>query len=115
MSPEERYSRVILITALSALVFWLVVGTVGFHILEEWTWIQSFYFSVATLTTVGYGDIHPTHDLSRLFAALYILAGVTTAITCISIIGNSYINHRKGWLHNLQDKAADFIDHHHSD
>lgn len=51
-------------------------GTLLFHSLEKWTWIESFYFTVATVTTVGYGDIAPTSDETRLAASLYILFGV---------------------------------------
>ena len=38
--------------------------------------LDSLYFSVTTLTTVGYGDLVPTNDTSKLFTLIYILAGV---------------------------------------
>ena len=34
------------------------VGSVFYHFIENWSWIDSIYFSVITLTTVGYGDLH---------------------------------------------------------
>ena len=67
-------------------------GTWAFHLLEEWTWAESFYFSVATLTTVGYGDIHPTSDSSRVFTAIFILVGVGIVIAALTSIGSRYLN-----------------------
>jgi len=70
----------------------IVIGTTSFKLLEEWTWIQSFYFTVSTLTTVGYGDdIVPTTDSTRLFASIYILAGVGVMLASLSTIGSKYL------------------------
>jgi voltage-gated potassium channel len=81
--------------AISALISMLIIGTVIFHYMEKWTWIQSFYFSVVTLTTVGYGDLHPTTEVTRLFTAFYILAGVAITLTSLTVIGAGYFNRRR--------------------
>ena len=60
--------------------FWIIIWTFGFSYLENWSLIDSFYYSVTTLTTVGYWDIIPTTELSRFFAAIYILFWVTSVI-----------------------------------
>ncbi len=54
----------------------IMVGSIFYMIVEGWDFVEAIYFSVATLTTVGYGDLHPTNDLSRLFTVCYILFGV---------------------------------------
>jgi voltage-gated potassium channel Kch len=74
---------------------WIAIGTIVFHRLESWNWIQSFYFSVVTITTVGYGDFTPTNDLSRLFTAIYILAGVSIGLVTLSIIGAEILSKRE--------------------
>lgn len=62
---------------LSALVFiCIVVGTVFYRLVEGWSWIDCMYFSLVTLTTVGYGDLSPTTDLSKIFTMVYILIGL---------------------------------------
>jgi len=54
----------------------LLTGTWFYHQAEGWSILDSFYFSVTTLTTVGFGDLAPTSDISKFFTAFYILTGV---------------------------------------
>lgn len=55
----------------------IVTGTVAYRFLEDWSWVDSLYFSVVTVTTVGFGDVSPTTDGSKLFTVAYILVGVS--------------------------------------
>ncbi len=59
-----------LITAL------LIMGTIGFHRIEGWTFFDSFYMTLMTLTTVGFGEVHPLSLHGRIVASLLMLAGV---------------------------------------
>lgn len=60
----------------------VAVGTAAFRWLEDdWSWVDSFYFSVVAVTTVGFGDFAPTSDGSKLFAVVYILAGISIIAT----------------------------------
>ena len=91
--------------ALSALLLLIGIGTFAYHRLEHWTWIQSLYFTVATLTTVGYGDLHPTTDASRLFTVCFILAGVGIAIAALGILAGAYFDRRTARIMEQQDTA----------
>jgi hypothetical protein len=53
----------------------LVIGTVFYSVVEGWSPLDSLYFSMITLTTVGYGDLTPSTPASRSFTVLYILVG----------------------------------------
>lgn len=70
----ETYSTRI-IASLSVLA--LGVGTVVYRILEDWSWVDSFYFSAVALTTVGFGDLSPTTNASKLFTVAYIFSGIS--------------------------------------
>lgn len=54
----------------------LATGTVAYSIIEGWSPLDALYFSVVTLATVGYGDLHPTTEFGRLFTIGYILTGI---------------------------------------
>ena len=60
----------------AAAVFMLTLGTVVMHFVEKLTWVDSLYFSVVSLTTVGYGDLTPTTDGGKLFVSFYLLTGI---------------------------------------
>ena len=87
----DQKSKIQLLGAIGVLAFLMFAGTIAYHYLEKWTFIQSLYFTVATMTTVGYGDLAPTTDVSRLFTVFFMIIGVATSLTALGIIGLSLI------------------------
>jgi voltage-gated potassium channel len=67
--PEGKVLLVGAVTVVS-------VGTVVYMVLEHWSLLDSLYFCVVTLATVGFGDLHPTTDAAKLFTIFYILTGI---------------------------------------
>lgn len=60
----------------SVAILVLSFGTVFYHFTEHWKWLDSLYFCVVSLTTVGYGDIVPTTDAGKLFTVFYLIIGI---------------------------------------
>jgi len=54
----------------------VTAGTVVFHLLEKWSWIDSLYFTIITLATIGYGDLTPTTPLGKLVTVIFVIVGV---------------------------------------
>jgi voltage-gated potassium channel len=54
----------------------ILVGTGVYTVLEGWSPVDALYFSVVTLATVGFGDLHPTTEAAKLFTVVYILSGL---------------------------------------
>ncbi len=61
---------------LSGLGLVICVGTAGFAMLEGFSLVDSFYFSVVMITTVGFGDLHPVTQGGKVLAVIMILMGV---------------------------------------
>ena len=62
----------------------LAVGTLGFMILEGLSFIDALYFTIVTISTVGYGDISPTNIPSKIFSIVLIIIGIGTFLTIIT-------------------------------
>ena len=60
--------------------FLLGVGTVGYRWIEgePWTYFDGFYMTAITITTIGYGEIHPLSNVGRLFTVVLAYGGIFT-------------------------------------
>ena len=64
----------------------LATGTTFYTLVEGWPIIDSLYFTVITLTTIGYGDLHPTTDISKIFTILFVITGVSFILGFLNFI-----------------------------
>jgi voltage-gated potassium channel len=55
-------------------------GTIGYHFLEGMSLLDALYLTIITLTTVGYGDLHPVTPAGKLFTMVLVLCGVFTIL-----------------------------------
>jgi len=69
-----------------------MIGTVFYRIVEGWSWLDCLYFSVVTLTTVGYGDLNPTTSLSKVFTMIYILIGLGLFLVFVNTLSRRLFN-----------------------
>ena len=72
----------------------LVTGVFFYHNIEGWRYIDALYFSVTTLTTVGYGDIAPITDAGKMFTVGYILVGIGVLLSFVNVIANHALKGR---------------------
>ncbi|MEO7971119.1 MAG: potassium channel protein [bacterium] len=88
LSPTRRPSltgndRRILFALLAVMVA-MGCGAIGFHLIEGWSILDSLYAAAQTVTTVGYGDVTPTTQNGRLFAMVFMLAGVGVVLYALT-------------------------------
>lgn len=62
----------------------IIGGSIFYWKVEGWSYMDSLYFAVATLATVGFGDISPQTDIGKLFTVAYLLLGLGVIASFIS-------------------------------
>jgi|CXWL01.1.fsa_nt_gi voltage-gated potassium channel len=67
-----------LVLVVMAVMGVIVVGTVGYIVIEGWPAFDALYMTVTTVTTVGYQEIHPLSPAGRAFTIVLIISGVGT-------------------------------------
>lgn len=82
---ERKYQEQFVLALLVILVL-LATGTILFHGTEGWSYIDSFYFTGVTLTTLGYGDFVPVDAASKIVTVLFSFLGIGIVFYSITLI-----------------------------
>lgn len=69
-------------------------GTAFYRVVEGFSWVDSLYFTVVTLTTVGYGDLSPDTTLGKVFTVFYLLLGVGVLVAFLALIARHAVDGR---------------------
>ena len=80
--------------AVLGLILIFIIGTIGFHVLEGWSLIDSLYTTVVTVSTVGYGDFYPITWEGRLFTVFLIIFGVGTMLYTVGLFAETMVEGR---------------------
>ncbi len=84
-----------LTAALSFVATSMIGGTLFYHFIERWTYVDAFYFTGVTLTTVGYGDLVPHTSLAKIFTVFLAFIGVSTFVFSLTVIAEKYFEYRE--------------------
>jgi|SRR5215472_2236782 len=72
-NPLNAFRRVLWIGL--ALMLLSTIGTIGYHVVEGWSWLDSLYMVVITFSSIGYGEVHPLTRAGREFTIVLISCG----------------------------------------
>ncbi|HLK18915.1 MAG TPA: NAD-binding protein [Bryobacteraceae bacterium] len=86
---ERIRNRLILIV--SALLVIVCGGTAGFILIDHYPVFDAFYMTLITITTVGYGEIHPLSHAGRIFNTFLIFFGVTIMLLAVGAMTQTII------------------------
>ena len=92
-----------------------VIGTIGYVIIDDYSWFDAFYMTIITVATVGYGEVAPLSQAGKLFTAFLIITSFGTFAYAVSSITkfvidgefNEFFKNRK--LNATIDKISDHV------
>ncbi len=113
-NPLIRFFRTKIYTAVLLLVIILLIGVAGYKMISDYSWVDALYMTVITMTTVGFGEVVPLDDQSKIFTIFLILASVIIVGYALSII-TEYIlskNDIEELKHKKMQKKIDSFKNH---
>lgn len=105
--PHRKKLRESIILLVITIIALLLFGTIVFHYLEGWSFINSFYFVSMTATTVGYGDFTPTHSLSKIITVCYSLTIVPFILYAFTVIAKFEVDKVGSQMHGIKQKQKE--------
>ncbi len=112
---QKRDFNIGIIACVISLFAILIIGTLGFHSIEGWGWINALYMTVITVSTVGYGELHPLSESGRIFTMFLIAFGVAIVAAAFSVISKTIFQYQlklfmeKRGMHKSIDSIKDHI------
>jgi voltage-gated potassium channel len=78
----------------------ILYGVAGYMLIDRWNLLDSFYMVIITISTVGYGEIHPQSVAGRIFTSTLIVTGVATMLYGFGVFAetladNAFGNYRR--------------------
>ena len=73
----------------------LIIGILGFMVIENLSLVDAIYFAIVTMATVGYGDIHPQSSIGKILALILIVGGVGTFLGIVASITDLFLSRRE--------------------
>jgi len=98
-------SRIKFLLYFSVLV---TIGSSGYYLIggSEWTIIDSIYMTVITLSTVGFGEVHVTSEIGKLWTIIVIIFGVSGFAALASQIGMELIEFKNYRSRKMRKKIG---------
>lgn len=78
--------------ALSFILGVVVVGSVGFVLIEGYSWVEALYMTVITVSTVGFGEVRELSEEGMLFTSILIMGSLGTFAYSISALTTYFVN-----------------------
>jgi len=99
---------------LLTIVATMILGTLGYMLIEHWSLSDSAYMVLITLATIGYGEVKPLSEAGRIFTSVLILIGVAgLSYTFTTVTGTLFEGHltRQWERRRMEKRVAQLTDH----
>lgn len=104
-----------LATALGIFLAVVVVGTIGYVVIEGWGFLDALYMTVVSITTVGYREVHPLTTAGRVYTMLLLLGGIGALLYAFGTLLDFLVEgHLRGLLEGrrMEKRLSGLSGHH---
>ena len=100
-----------LLKAGSIFILIVILGSYAYTHLEGWSLLDSIYFVVITLTTIGYGDLVPMTNLGKIFTIFFSFFGIAFAFYLFSMMGNKlFREHLSNKVSQIKEETKEQVE-----
>ena len=91
----------------------ITIGSLGYHILERGSWsiIDSFYMTIITLSTVGFGEVHTLTTAGKIWTSVLIIFGVSGVAVFASRLGENLMELREKRTQRIRNILSKLRNH----
>ena len=98
------------------ITFTLIIsgGTIGYVVIEGWSWLDSVYMTIITVTTVGFAEVRPLTGLGRGFTIALLILGVGGIFYAFGVVGEYLLSGHLGgllWRRRMDSEISELKDH----
>ncbi len=93
------------------LLLLLAMGTVFVHEVEGWGWIDSAYFAVTAITTLGSANLVPQHEITKLFLIGWLPVGIGVGFTVLASVGARILESQRKRLERIRETVSGHGNH----
>jgi voltage-gated potassium channel len=99
-----------MIISATAVLGIIIIGTFGLAFLEDWSIFNSFWMTVVSITTTGYGDMIPVTKAGKIFTMVLLICGIGLVLYAMSIFVSSIVENQISKF-KKRDRMMDAIKH----
>ena len=85
-NPIIKLFRSKIYTAIIMLVMLIIIGVLGFKMMSDFSWLDSLYMTIITITTVGFQEVKPLDPESKIFTIFLIMTSVVIVGYALTVI-----------------------------
>jgi len=100
---DLKGSKKIVIAGLYSLLL-IMIGTIGYMLIDDYSFVNALYMTVITVSTVGFGEVQELSDTGKIFTAILILAGLGVLAYFITSISQNLFQNQLNFFYGSYNR-----------